>query len=98
MMIKKYCEMCVAQGISMPEKAHCHMIRKTRAMELYKSGMPLAHIQQLLGHESMSTTSGFYAFATIEMLSKSLATANREKTVYGKKWNNPDILRKIYTL
>lgn len=97
-MIKKYCEACTIQGTSMPEKPHCHMIRKTRAMDLYKSGMPLAHIQQLLGHESMSTTSGFYAFATIEMLAKSMAAANREETGTGKKWNNKDILSKIYTL
>ncbi len=97
-MIKKYCKACVARGTSMPEKPHCHMIRKTRAMDLYKSGMPLAHIQQLLGHESMSTTSGFYAFATIETLSKFMVAANREDTNDGKKWDNQDILSKIYTL
>jgi site-specific recombinase XerD len=97
-MIKKYCKACTVQGISMPEKPHCHMIRKTRAMDLYKSGMPLAHIQQLLGHESMSTTSGFYAFATIETLSRSMAVANREETGNGKKWDNQVILNKIYAL
>ena len=97
-MIKNYCKMCNNQGTSMPDSPHCHMIRKTRAMDLYKSGMPLAHIQQLLGHESMSTISGFYTFATLEMLSKSMAVANHEKTESGKSWNNPEILRKIYTL
>jgi len=82
----------------MPDKPHCHMIRKTRAMDLYKNGMPLAHIQQLLGHESMSTTSGFYAFATIDTLSKSMAAANREETEIGKKWNKQEVLSRIYTL
>ena len=67
-------------------------------MDLYKNGMPLAHIQQLLGHESMSTTSGFYAFATIETLSKSMTAANQEYTVYGKKWDDRDVLNKIYSL
>ena len=63
-----------------------------------KNGMPLAHIQQLLGHENMSTTSGFYAFATIETLSKSMAAANQEKTGVGKKWDDRNILDKIYSL
>ena len=74
------------------------MIRKTRAMDLYKSGMPLAHIQQLLGHESMSTTSGFYAFATLETLAKSMNSANREESDVGRKWNDKEILKKIYAL
>ncbi|HBI61179.1 MAG TPA: hypothetical protein DDY31_08215, partial [Lachnospiraceae bacterium] len=97
-MIKKYSKVCVENGTSMPEQPHCHMIRKTRAMDLYKNGMPLAHIQQLLGHENMSTTSGFYAFATIETLSKSMAAANQEDIGVGKKWNDRDILEKIYSL
>jgi len=33
------------------------------------------HIQQLLGHEVLSTTSGFYAFATLDTLLKSLEKA-----------------------
>lgn len=66
--------------------------------DLYKNGMPLAHIQQLLGHESMSTTSGFYAFATIETLSKSMNAANKEITGAGKKWGDKNILNKLYSL
>ncbi len=54
--------------------------------------------QQLLGHESMSTASGFYAFATIETLSKSMAAANQEGTGAGKKWDDWGILEKIYSL
>ena len=97
-MIKAYSSQCAANGTPMPDKPHCHMIRKTRAMDLYKSGMPLAHIQQLLGHESMSTTSGFYAFATLETLAKSMNSANREESDVGRKWNDKEILKKIYAL
>ena len=82
----------------MPPKPHCHIIRKTRAMDLYKSGMPLAHIQQLLGHEDMSTTSGFYAFATLETLAKSMEASNRTFVTGNKKWNDEEILKQIYKL
>lgn len=97
-MIKRYSLECARKGNSMPEKPHCHMIRKTRAMDLYKSGMPLSHIQQLLGHESMTTTSGFYAFATIETLARSMAVANKEESSAERRWNNKEILKKIYSL
>ena len=97
-MIKRYSLECVKGGVSMPKKPHCHMIRKTRAMDLYKNGMPLSHIQQMLGHESMATTSGFYAFATIETLANSMATANKEKGSEERKWDNKAILKKLYSL
>lgn len=98
LMIKNYSKACFERGITMPEKPHCHMIRKTRAMDLYKSGMPLTHIQQLLGHENISTTSGFYAFATLETLAKSMAAANSNTQTREKKWNNEAVLKKIYSL
>ena len=74
------------------------LLCKTRAVDLYKEGMPLSHIQQLLGHENMSTTSGFYAFATVEMLSKSLEKADNGERISAKKWDDTDVLKKIYSL
>ena len=45
-LIKDCSKICAQNGIDMPESCHCHMIRKTRAMDLYQAGMSLEHIQQ----------------------------------------------------
>ncbi|MCC8046996.1 MAG: site-specific integrase [Clostridiales bacterium] len=95
-MIKRYADKCRTDGYSMPDNVHCHMIRKTRAMDLYREGVPLAHIQQLLGHENISTTSGFYAFATLDVLAKAMETVNPDEGV--KSWSDPDTLERLYRL
>lgn len=95
-MIKRYAKKLSDTCLSMPGNVHCHMIRKTRAMDLYQEGVPLPHIQQLLGHEVLSTTSGFYAFATLETLSKSLEKANPSDME--KLWKDKDYSEKLYRL
>ena len=96
--LKKYAEKCRNEGLSMPEDVHFHMLRKTRAMSLYQEGCPLSYIQQVLGHENISTTSGFYAFVTLDTLAKALERTNPEKENAEKNWKDKKISEALYRL
>lgn len=58
----------MAKGVcpEFPEHIHPHMIRHTRAMHLYQSGMPMVLLSQYLGHTQVETTM-IYAHADTEM-------------------------------
>jgi site-specific recombinase XerD len=81
-----------------PDGLHCHTIRKTRAMDLYKEGVPLPIIMRLLGHESMSTTTTFYAFATMDMVKEAIEKTNSLSEAEPKLWKKGDLAKVMYSL
>ncbi len=81
-----------------PQHVHCHLIRKTRAMNLYQQGMPLTIIKEMLGHENLSTTSNFYAFATIDMIHEAMKKTSSEAVAENPIWKNKDIRDILYSL
>lgn len=65
-------------------------------MDFYQSGVLLAHIQQLPEHEDIPTTSGFYAFATLDTLAKSMEKISAFDKAVEKTWKDPKIIEKLY--
>ena len=52
------------------------LFRKSRAMHLYRAGMPLALLAEFLGHEDPETTR-IYAYADTEMKRKAIEKASQ---------------------
>jgi len=96
--LKRAAAMSAASCPEVPDRVHCHLIRKTRAMDLYTDGVPLPLIMQMLGHQSMATTSTFYAFATMRMMTDAIATANPHAISETPIWKEQTIIDALYRL
>lgn len=87
-----------------PDRIHPHLFRHTRAMHLYRGGMPLVLLAEWLGHSQLETTL-IYANADTEMkrqaIQKATASDNPVHSDYFSscEWkNDEDIIRELYGL
>lgn len=64
--LKKYAQIAFRACPEIPTHIHAHMLRHTRAMHLYRQGMPIMLLAEFLGHANVETTR-LYAYADTEM-------------------------------
>jgi integrase/recombinase XerD len=96
--LKQAAESARAQCRSIPPNIHCHLMRKTKAMDLYQQGIPLPIIMRLLGHENASTTAAFYAFATLDMMRQAINAATPAINTPATDPLTEDQLQTLYSL
>ncbi len=95
---KKYGAMAKDVCPEVPAHIHPHMIRHTRAMHLYQSGMPLVLLSQYLGHAQVETTM-IYAYADTEMKRAAIQkadTVRKDRPVPDEIWaDNEEMILKL---
>lgn len=96
--LKKAASIARSDRLSIPESIHCHMLRKTKAMDLYQQGIPLPLIMRLLGHEQATTTSAFYAFATLDMMREAVNAATPTVGALATQPLTQDQIQTLYSL
>jgi len=86
----------------LPERVRPHQIRHSRAMHLYRSGMPQVILSEFLGHTDPVTTK-IYAWSDTEMKRDAIVKANPVPLIQESEeepiWKgNRSIIRKLYGL
>ena len=102
-LIDRYCIMANNVDSKFPRHIYCHMFRHSRAMHLYRNGMPLPLVSEWLGHAQINTTREFYANADTEMKRKAINAASPVINIIDSSTNNYDfddeeLLKKLYSL
>jgi len=69
--LSKYARLARSRCLSVPERVHPHMLRRTRATQLYQNGVSLPLVSRLLGHASLQTTQ-LYAKPSLQMLREAI--------------------------
>lgn len=73
--IRKYASKIRSEHPNLPEHCYPHMIRRTRATNLYQDGTELELISRILGHSTTETTR-IYAVPSVEMMRKVMESGN----------------------
>jgi site-specific recombinase XerD len=98
--IRQYARQAGCERNDIPDKVYPHMFRRTRATQLYQSGVELALISKILGHASIETTK-IYSVPSLEMLRAAMESVETpDQSIEKPLWEscNEDTLAKLYGL
>lgn len=102
--IAKYASMAHSVFPEVPGHIYPHMWRHSRAMHLYRNGMPLELVAEWLGHSRIETTRRYYANADATMKKEAIERATSQLSPlrsndYSLDWqSDEELLRKLYCL
>lgn len=96
--MKKYGEKARLSCPDIPDRVHPHQLRHTRAIHLYRDGMPIALLSEFMGHADVETTK-IYAYADTEMKREAIRKGERARNAMPDVvpvWkNDEDMMRKL---
>lgn len=100
--LKEYAKRAKKICSEVPDNVTPHMFRHSRAIHLYRNGVPLVLISEWLGHSNLETTL-IYAYADTEMKRKAIEAATEQNHPLRKKdaentGAEDDDFRKLYGL
>lgn len=101
--IKKYASMAQEECSEVPNRVTPHMFRHSRALHLYRKGVPLPLISEWLGHANLETTL-IYAYADTEMKRAAIEKATDINHPLRNKQNDEilelddDTIKRLYGL
>ena len=98
--MKKYGEMARQTCPEVPERVHPHQLRHSRAMHLYRAGMPLVLLSEFLGHADINTTR-IYAWADTEMKRQAIQKVSGDtgRIHIEPIWvNDEEMIKRLYGL
>lgn len=73
--VKKYAAQISSEYPDLPEHCYPHMLRRTRATNLYQDGTELELVSRILGHSTTETTR-IYAAPSVDMMRKVMESGN----------------------
>jgi site-specific recombinase XerD len=97
--LKKYGDKCRGTCAETPRNIHAHLFRHSRAMFLYRNGMPLMLLSEFLGHSNVNTTR-VYAWADTEMKREAISKIESEQDSQAEPiWKNDEnMIKRLYGL